>query len=212
MAERKEPTPVDPNQTKPAPPPAPPAKRLDLRDGKPSYEELDAFYTDAVGIIARIQRKSEELEQQVGRLIVERDALQERLDTAEREAAVARSSVAPVLSVTPREEIVARLAGDVFTHANMPIPAGWCPDPDFDTPKEERAIAWAVRIARGIVAEVERTENTNTPTAAEDDGFVDAVAREVASYTAAERRRFDRFFADYRNSHNVERIERDGGK
>jgi len=89
MAERKEPTPVDPNQTKPAPPPAPPAKRLDLRDGKPSYEELDAFYTDAVGIIARIQRKSEELEQQVGRLIVERDALQERLDTAEREAAVA---------------------------------------------------------------------------------------------------------------------------
>jgi len=89
-------------------------------------------------------------------LLVERDALQERLAAAEREAAVARSSVSPVLSVTPREEMVARLAGDVFCAAL--VPNGY-----LEQHSEPAQIQRAVRLARQLVEEVERTGRGKMP-------------------------------------------------
>jgi hypothetical protein len=38
-------------------------------------------------------------------------------------------------------------------------------------------------------------------------GFIAAVVRELETYSPAELRRFDAAFADYRNSHNVERVQ-----
>jgi hypothetical protein len=85
-----------------------------------------------------------------GRVLEQADHANARLESADFQ-------IRPILSVAPRGELVARVAGDVFVRAEFMVYR----DSGKRTPEgEASAVEWSVRIARQIVGEVERTEHS----------------------------------------------------